>query len=204
MPMDVGFLPPTGNNGLTGQMPVGSITAFTNHLTGTPSLPSNWKMCDGSVIQDPNSPMNGQTLPDLNGGARFLRGSATSGTLQAADAVVPAHVHGLSAHTHSMLAHSHAGGSLVYSHKHPISTSGTAQASPAFTAVAATLRQDNGTVAGTTSPTDTSSDTWSGTSAGPSTPDTGGPSTNSTPTDGGSGSETRPINMSVIWIMRIW
>jgi hypothetical protein len=185
MPMDVGFLPPTGNNGLTGQMPVGSITAFTNHLTGTPSLPSNWIECDGSVIQDPKSPMNGQTLPDLNGGARFLRGSDISGTLQAADTVVPAHAHSMNNHTHDLGGHTHGPGSFS-----PTGGVGNTAGS-----IANTLSRTGTTViAGWT---------LQGTS-GAAVGNTLGPSTANTASDGGSGSETRPINMSVIWIMRIW
>ena len=62
--------------------PVGSIIAWTDHIAGTPSMPDNWKLCDGTAISDADSPMNGETVPDLNGDGRFLRGGATSGTEQ--------------------------------------------------------------------------------------------------------------------------
>jgi len=64
--------------------PIGSIIAWHKSLTGIPSLPSlgTWQECDGSIISDSDSPMNGQTIPNLNGDARFLRGASNSGTLQ--------------------------------------------------------------------------------------------------------------------------
>lgn len=65
-----------------GKVPIGSIIAWHKDLTGCPSLPSEFAECNGQIISDSNSPFNGQTLPDLNGDARFLRGGATSGTEQ--------------------------------------------------------------------------------------------------------------------------
>lgn len=38
-------------------------------------LPDGWLECDGSVIDDYNSPLNGETLPDLNGSNQMLRGN---------------------------------------------------------------------------------------------------------------------------------
>lgn len=71
-----------------GIVPIGSIMAWTNHITGTPALPDGWKLCDGTAISDADSPMNGQTVPNLNSATstfgnasgRYLRGSTTSGT----------------------------------------------------------------------------------------------------------------------------
>lgn len=45
----------------------------------TPQLPDGWVECDGSVLSDSDSPYDGETIPDLNGGNRFLRGNSTSG-----------------------------------------------------------------------------------------------------------------------------
>ena len=62
-------------------LPIGSVVAWLKSFTGTPqSLPSGWLECDGSTISDGDSPLNGQTLPDMNGNNRFLRGNTTSGT----------------------------------------------------------------------------------------------------------------------------
>jgi hypothetical protein len=64
-----------------GDVPVGCILPWLKSFTGTPSLPDQgWMECDGSIVNDPLSPFNGQTLPDLNGNNYFLRGSDTSGS----------------------------------------------------------------------------------------------------------------------------
>jgi hypothetical protein len=76
-----------------GIVPIGSIIAWTNHITGTPALPAGWVLCNGGTVSDPESPLNGQPIPDLNNtasgtfggsaGGRYLRGSTTSGVTQA-------------------------------------------------------------------------------------------------------------------------
>ena len=62
--------------------PIGSIVAWDKNLTGTPALPSGWVQCDGQTLNDADSPLNGQVIPNLNGTAKFLRGSSVSGTMQ--------------------------------------------------------------------------------------------------------------------------
>lgn len=59
--------------------PVGSVTAWLKSQPGTPALPDGWVECNGQVLQDTASPYHGQTLPNLNGGQRFLRGGTASG-----------------------------------------------------------------------------------------------------------------------------
>lgn len=63
--------------------PVGSIQAWAKNLPGVPALGPGWMECNGQVIADAASPMNGQFLPDLNGAQGgppcFLRGANTSG-----------------------------------------------------------------------------------------------------------------------------
>ena len=64
------------------QTPIGSIVAWNKSMTGVPSLPDGWIECNGQSISDAGSPMNGQTVPDLNGSSetqRFLRGATSSG-----------------------------------------------------------------------------------------------------------------------------
>jgi len=70
--------------------PIGTIMAWHKSLggaSGTPSLPEGWVQCDGQTLSDSESVYDGEVIPNLNGGARFLRGSATSGTEQAPSAV---------------------------------------------------------------------------------------------------------------------
>ena len=62
-----------------GDAPIGSIVAWAKSLSGVPNLAEGWVECDGSVLVDALSPLNGQTIPDLNGDI-FLKGQTTSGT----------------------------------------------------------------------------------------------------------------------------
>ena len=55
--------------------PVGSIVAWHKSFANTPALPDNWVQCNGQTLDDPDSPYDGATLPNLNGDGRFLRGS---------------------------------------------------------------------------------------------------------------------------------
>lgn len=64
-----------------GIVPVGSVVSWFKSMSGVPTLPVNFVECDGSIINDSDSPLNGQTLPNLNGNNNFLRGNSTSGTL---------------------------------------------------------------------------------------------------------------------------
>lgn len=66
-------------------VPIGTIMAWHKNLPNTPSLKLGWAECNGQVLSDPQSPYHGQTLPNLNGEGRFLRGSNLSGTLQEMD-----------------------------------------------------------------------------------------------------------------------
>jgi len=61
-----------------GDTPIGGIVAWAKTLAGVPNLAEGWVECDGEVLVDALSPLNGQTIPDLNGG-EFLRGDTTSG-----------------------------------------------------------------------------------------------------------------------------
>lgn len=81
-------------------VPVGGVVAWLGSLPGAPSLPANFAPCDGQVVSDAESPLDGTTLPDLNGEHRFLRGADSSGATGGADAValttgqLPSHDHG--------------------------------------------------------------------------------------------------------------
>lgn len=59
--------------------PLGAIIAWHKNLKGVPQdLPKGWMECSGGKITV--GPMAGETAPNLNGGRRFLRGGASSGT----------------------------------------------------------------------------------------------------------------------------
>jgi hypothetical protein len=67
------------NNSFLAVCPIGTILPWAKSITGVPALPANWIECTGATISDAASPMNGQTVPNLNGGNNFLRGNSTSG-----------------------------------------------------------------------------------------------------------------------------
>ncbi len=63
-----------------GIVPVGTIIAWVKSFPNTPPLPDNFIECNGQILNDPASPYNGLSMPNLNTDHRFLRGSVTSGT----------------------------------------------------------------------------------------------------------------------------
>lgn len=62
--------------------PVGAILPWHKSKSGTPSLPPEFVECNGQTLNDPDSPFDGQTIPDINGNSsseKFIRGNTTSG-----------------------------------------------------------------------------------------------------------------------------
>src|SRR5689334_9060120 len=59
--------------------PIGGITAWCKNLPGVPALAANFVECNGQVLSDVESPLDGQTIPDLNTFGRFLYGNLNSG-----------------------------------------------------------------------------------------------------------------------------
>ena len=53
-----------------GNVPIGGITMFFGNQD---ELPANWKICNGQQVEDPESPFNGTSLPNLQG--LFVRGA---------------------------------------------------------------------------------------------------------------------------------
>lgn len=74
-------------------VPIGAIIPWAKSITSVPALPSTYLECNGQAVDDAESPIDGETLPDLNGNSNFLRGAATSGGTG-----------GSSTHTHTALA----------------------------------------------------------------------------------------------------
>lgn len=63
------------------KLPIGSILTIHKDLTGVPEIiQGNLVLCDGSVLNDSESLLNGSTLPNLNGDNRFLRGGLNDST----------------------------------------------------------------------------------------------------------------------------
>ena len=78
-------------------VPVGTILPWHKNVVAPPlPVPTGWVECSGGTVDDPYSPIQGASIPNLNdtslaaspiegyGGGGFLRGSTTSGVFQAA------------------------------------------------------------------------------------------------------------------------
>jgi hypothetical protein len=66
-------------------VPIGGVVAWMKTLASVPAFPSEFVECNGQVLSDAGSPLNGITLPDLNNAQRFLRGASASGGTGGAD-----------------------------------------------------------------------------------------------------------------------
>ena len=99
-----------------GDVPIGGIVSWAKTLAGVPNLAEGWVECDGSVLVDALSPLNGQTIPDLNGDNRFMRGDTTSGGTGGSNTM---------AHTHTvpMVADVEGGSTWVGAAANPTTTS---------------------------------------------------------------------------------
>jgi hypothetical protein len=72
-------------------VPIGGVIPWFKDTPGVPALPSNFVECNGQVLADPASPLDGQTMPDINTGAqRFIRGGASSGATGGIDSFATA------------------------------------------------------------------------------------------------------------------
>lgn len=60
-------------------VPIGSIIPFHKDFANNVSLPPEFEECDGTTINDADSPLDGLTKPDLQGSDRFLRGNTSTG-----------------------------------------------------------------------------------------------------------------------------
>lgn len=63
----------------SGIVPIGGIVAWDKTLAGVPQALLLFVECNGQVLDDPDSPLDGQTIPNLNAGF-FIKGAATSGS----------------------------------------------------------------------------------------------------------------------------
>jgi hypothetical protein len=71
---------------LNGVVPIGGVIPWFKDTPGVPALPSQFVECNGQTLDDPESPLDGEFMPDINTGAqRFLRGALNSGGLGGID-----------------------------------------------------------------------------------------------------------------------
>jgi hypothetical protein len=72
-------------------VPIGAVIPWFKDTPGVPALPSNFVECNGQLLSDPESPLDGQTMPDINtGAARFIRGGVNSGATGGIDSFATA------------------------------------------------------------------------------------------------------------------
>ncbi|GAH21095.1 unnamed protein product [marine sediment metagenome] len=110
--------------------PIGSVLPWLKSYTNTPALPDGWVECNGQVLDDAESVYDTQTIPDLNGGNRFLRGNATSGatggesTHTLLTAEMPAHTHQIEQSTQAGTGRARAAGAADTANVNTTSTGG--------------------------------------------------------------------------------
>lgn len=88
-------------------LPVGAVIDWWRPNPATP-VPDGFQICDGGEVIDPDSPLNGETLPNLIG--RFTRGVSPTDIGVAG---------GESTHEHELLPPPH---THTIDHKHPVTT----------------------------------------------------------------------------------
>lgn len=103
----------------TSIIPIGAVIPWFGSITGCPSLPTGWQLCNGNQITDARSPMNGQNTPNLNGGSnRMVRGNTTSGGTGGADTHTLT-TNEIPAHTHSVADTGHGHGNRTWVYTNP-------------------------------------------------------------------------------------
>jgi hypothetical protein len=76
---------------VSGLVPIGGVIPWFKDTPGVPALPSQFVERNGQVLNDPESPLDGQTMPDINtGAARFIRGGMNSGATGGIDSFATA------------------------------------------------------------------------------------------------------------------
>jgi len=176
--------------------PLGTILAWVPQAEASlaaEALPDGWLPCDGSTIT--KGPWTGAKTPDLNSIGAFLRGGTNDKVLQMEDDQVQDHEHDDPGHQHSCSATSEAG-----SHHHSFNRydlefhTDHMDVSTVNNWAGNMKRTTKGATTGSASVSVSTSCSTSSHSSG-----IGGVNDSAR-----SGSETRPINMKVSYVMRCW
>ncbi len=74
-----------------GVVPIGGVIPWFKDTPGVPALPAQFVECNGQLLNDPDSPLDGEFMPDINTGAqRFIRGGLNSGAVGGIDSFATA------------------------------------------------------------------------------------------------------------------
>jgi len=161
--------------------PIGSIVAWTPRSSSDApdiSLPEGWIRCDGRVIPEP-SIWAGKKTPDLNTESRFLRGGQDHDALTEQAHMLEDHEHVDNGHTHTDRGHQH----MMYhtgAYSNSDQADGDQNGGPHFHAW---------------------HDRWTNSAQADISTDH---SNMGKPSTGSHGSETRPINTKIVWIIRVY
>ena len=85
--------------------PIGSVIAWLPAYADRAEIPASWQRCDGSEIK--TGPMAGMATPDLNGARLFMRGSSDESAGTVENDTVEDHEHADPGHTHEDAGHAH-------------------------------------------------------------------------------------------------
>ena len=221
------------NNTITnipGVLPLGSVVATFPNLAGAYVCPVNqvtadsngFVTCSGQTISDVTSPMNGQSIPNINN-SKFLQGSTTAGSTGGAASVtlgtsnLPAHTHSMNFNSGSQSSdHSHTysgntGNSGPLNHYHVQNNVGDSPGGggPVIGLASNPIYSGNNFTSNTNIPTQLNTDidhnhSYSGTTSGMNVSHT---HTISGTTDNGPGASTAfsivPVFISAVYVMRI-
>ena len=78
-------------NGIAALVPIGVVLPWFKDSPGVPALGENFAQCNGQFLDDPESPLDGQLMPNINTGAqRFIRGGMNGGALGGIDSFATA------------------------------------------------------------------------------------------------------------------
>jgi len=172
--------------------PIGTILPYLNKLDPSSGdllpLPNGWQMCDGSNIT--KGPWLGSQTPDLNGQGLFLRGGDQDSMLEVEQSMLQDHEHEDGGHSHSCTA-----SSTSEPHKHATHWRNEGQSgSGKFTLgyqgdSISTKHMDETTVnVSTTCSLDSQTSNMGSVDTGNSN----------------AGHETRPANMKILYIIRVF
>ena len=173
------------------EAPLGTILVWVPRAevggNTTAALPAGWVRCDGAPIPSP-SPWAGHLTPDLNGGRRFLRGGGDGEALELEEHQVEEHLHTDPGHSHTATSSSppHAHGFKdFYIHETEQDDLHGSGYPIGYLAAASSATEK---VAASVSTVVAAGATGMGGVAAPAR----------------HGAETRPRNMKVVYVIRVW